>query len=135
MKYLLLLLAPLLLSSSSRDHGSDHYLRLYVTNNTTCDVSIKAKVCLDSDCSNTTWVEGSVDAERTEQFTWASDEDASYLCMAEVTLAGTSQIQLDPHCGGDARQYGNCDGRKVAIHRYTDFYTDEHKIDISYYDY
>jgi hypothetical protein len=139
MKYLLLLLAPVLLSSSSRDHGSGTTLKLIVNNRTECTLGqIGFTICVDGECSETevasAYFEGALQERTVERYAVMDD---AFICRANFGFAyqwvGSSWLTFrSDHCSGsDVAEGQDCAGNRVYMKK-TSQSGNEIKVEIYY---
>lgn len=136
MRYLLLLLAPLLLSSSSSDHGSGSTLKITVNNRTECTGQIGFTICVDGKCSSTETGWGSFDALQEKTFEWYAVMEDAFICRANFMLGGrsgsSSLVFRSDYCSGsDLAEGEDCMGNKLYMKK-TSQSGNEIKVEIYY---
>lgn len=96
MKYLFLLLAPVLLSSSYSDRGQGTEGKIYVNNPFDCVAVVEYKVCHDESCSRTTQATAG-----SNYITVSGWEEGSYFCWIKVSLgaAFSPEVHISSRCG------------------------------------
>lgn len=116
MKYLLLLLAPLLLSISPRDHGSDKTVKLHVYNYSDCNATIAYTVCSDPKCTSKSEGTFYANADAVGGVEYTSTEDGPYFCslIAHLPASKSFELYLDDRCGSGYVAVG-CDGETVTV--------------------
>lgn len=119
MKYLLLLLAPIFLSSS-RDQRLDKTVKLLVYNYTDCNATVAFKVCADASCSSTS--EGSfyANADEVGGIDFTGLEEGPYFCSIVIHLASSKSdpLYLDSRCGSGSVTFV-CDDENVTAKKYS----------------
>lgn len=97
MKYLLLLLVPVLLSISSHDLGQSTEGKIHVQNPFDCVAVIEYKVCHDGSCSKTT--QATVSSNYITVSDW--EEGVSYFCWIKANLGAGFSPEVYPNgrCG------------------------------------
>jgi hypothetical protein len=103
MKYLLLLLVPVLLSTSSRDQSAGGAGRLYLYNmSPDCTAVFECEVCHDESCNTTARATYSVSPLGSTVIDVPDWEDGvSFFCTIKASLGAgqSSELELGNRCG------------------------------------
>lgn len=114
MKYLLLLLAPVLLASS--DQHADKTVKLLVYNYSDCNATIAYTVCTDAACTSKSEGTFYANADAVGAVEYTSLEEGPYFCslIAHLPESKSYPLYLDSRCGSGYVAVG-CNGETVTV--------------------